>query len=83
MCNLDFATVRLEAVSVVEVCLLRSKTGRRAPLSQKMALTVVSLTKVDPTANILSRLRSPGASVQVNYTEVLILMQDEAKFRLA
>ena len=39
-------------------------------------LTVVSLTKVDPTANILSRLRSPGASVQVNYTEVLILMQD-------
>ncbi|OUU60029.1 MAG: hypothetical protein CBC20_03025 [Verrucomicrobia bacterium TMED60] len=39
-------------------------------------LTVLSLTKVDPTSNIISRLRSPGASVQVHYTEVLILMQD-------
>ena len=39
-------------------------------------LTVLSLTKVDPTSNILARLRSPGASVQANYTEVLILMQD-------
>ena len=39
-------------------------------------LTVLSLTKVDPTSSILSRLRSPGASVQVHYTEVLILMQD-------
>jgi hypothetical protein len=39
-------------------------------------LTVLSLTKVDPTSSILSRLRSPGASVQVNYTEVLILLQD-------
>ena len=39
-------------------------------------LTVLSLTKVDPTSSILSRLRTRGASVQVNYTEVLILMQD-------
>ena len=39
-------------------------------------LTVLSLNKVDPTANILSRLRSPGASVNVNYTEVMLLMQD-------
>tara|TARA_B100002019_G_C21243767_1_gene587108 strand:- start:540 stop:1244 length:705 start_codon:yes stop_codon:yes gene_type:complete len=39
-------------------------------------LTVLSLNQVDPTANILSRLRSPGASVNVNYTEVFILMQD-------
>jgi S1-C subfamily serine protease len=39
-------------------------------------LTVLSLNKVDPTANILSRIRSPGASVNVNYTEVMILMQD-------
>ena len=39
-------------------------------------LTVVSLTKIDPTSSIISRLRSPGAAVQVNYTEVLILLQD-------
>ena len=39
-------------------------------------LTVLSLNKVDPTANILSRLRTPGASVNVNYTEVMLLMQD-------
>jgi hypothetical protein len=39
-------------------------------------LTVLSLNKVDPTANILSRIRSPGASVNVNYTEVMLLMQD-------
>ena len=42
----------------------------------KDGLTVLSLNKVDPTANILSRLRSPGASVNVNYTEVMLLMQD-------
>ena len=39
-------------------------------------LTVLSLNNVDPTANILSRIRSPGASVNVNYTEVMLLMQD-------
>ena len=39
-------------------------------------LTVLSLNKVDPTANILSRIRTPGASVNVNYTEVMLLMQD-------
>ena len=39
-------------------------------------LTVLSLNTVDPTSNILSRLRNPGASVQVKYTEVLILMKD-------
>ncbi|MDG0964246.1 MAG: hypothetical protein P8P49_07680 [Opitutales bacterium] len=39
-------------------------------------LTVLSLNRVDPTANILSRIRSPGASVNVNYTEVMLLMQD-------
>ena len=39
-------------------------------------LTVLSLNKVDPTASILSQLRSPGASVNVNYTEVMLLMQD-------
>ncbi len=39
-------------------------------------LTVLSLNKVDPTASILSRIRSPGASVNVNYTEVMLLMQD-------
>jgi hypothetical protein len=42
----------------------------------KDGLTVLSLNKVDPTANILSRIRSPGASVNVNYTEVMLLMQD-------
>ena len=42
----------------------------------KDGLTVLSLNTVDPTANILSRLRSPGASVNVNYTEVMLLMQD-------
>ena len=49
-------------------------------------LTVLSLNTVDPTSNLLSRLRSPDASVQVNYTEVLILMKDgreiPAKFLL-
>ena len=39
-------------------------------------LTVLSLSRVDPTATLLSRMRTPGASVNVNYTEVLILMQD-------
>ena len=39
-------------------------------------LTVLSLTKVDPTADILSRLRSRSGSVNVNYTEVNLLMQD-------
>ncbi len=39
-------------------------------------LTVLSLNKVDPTANILSRLRSSSGSVNVNYTEVNLLMQD-------
>ena len=39
-------------------------------------LTVLSLTSVDPTSNILSRMRTPGTSVQVNYIEVLILMSD-------
>ncbi len=42
----------------------------------KDGLTVLSLNTVDPTSNILSRLRNPGASVQVKYTEVLILMKD-------
>ena len=39
-------------------------------------LTVLSLTTVDPKAKILSRLRTGAASVQVNYTEVLLLMPD-------
>ena len=39
-------------------------------------LTVLSLSRVDPTASLLARMRTPGASVNVNYTEVLILMQD-------
>ena len=39
-------------------------------------LTVLSLSTVDPSAKILTRLRTGDASVQVNYTEVLILMQD-------
>jgi hypothetical protein len=39
-------------------------------------LTVLSLSTVDPRAKILSRLRTSGASVQVNYTEVLLLMPD-------
>ncbi len=39
-------------------------------------LTVLSLSTVDPRAKILSRIRSSGASVQVNYTEVLLLMPD-------
>ena len=39
-------------------------------------LTVLSLSTVDPRAKILSRLRTGGASVQVNYTEVLLLMPD-------
>jgi len=42
----------------------------------KDGLTVLSLSRVDPTAALLSRMRTPGASVNVNYTEVLILMQD-------
>ncbi|MDA7756466.1 serine protease [Opitutales bacterium] len=39
-------------------------------------LTVLSLSTVDPRSKILSRIRTSGASVQVNYTEVLILMPD-------
>lgn len=39
-------------------------------------LTVLSLSTVDPRAKILSRLRTGSASVQVNYTEVLLLMPD-------
>lgn len=39
-------------------------------------LTVLSLSRVDPTATLLSRIRTPGGSVNVNYTEVLLLMQD-------
>jgi len=39
-------------------------------------LTVLSLSRVDPTATLLSRMRTPGGSVNVNYTEVLILLQD-------
>jgi hypothetical protein len=39
-------------------------------------LTVLSLSRVDPTATLLSRLPGRGGSVNVNYTEVLILMQD-------
>ena len=39
-------------------------------------LTVLSLSTVDPKAKILSRLRTGAASVQVNYTEVLLLMPD-------
>ena len=42
----------------------------------KDGLTVLSLSRVDPTAALLTRMRTPGASVNVNYTEVLILMQD-------
>ena len=39
-------------------------------------LTVLSLSRVDPTATLLSRMRGGGGTVNVNYTEVLILMQD-------
>ena len=39
-------------------------------------LTVLSLSRVDPTATLLSRIRTPGGSVNANYTEVLLLMQD-------
>ena len=39
-------------------------------------LTVLSPSRVDPTATLLSRIRTPGGSVNVNYTEVLLLMQD-------
>lgn len=39
-------------------------------------LTVLSLSTVDPRSKILSRLRLGSASVQVSYTEVLILNPD-------
>lgn len=39
-------------------------------------LVALSLTKVDPTASILSRMRSPGSTVNVNYSEVNVLMPD-------
>ena len=39
-------------------------------------LTVLSLSTVAPRAQLLPRLRTGGASVQVNYTEVLLLMPD-------
>ena len=39
-------------------------------------LVAISLTKVDPTASILSRMRSPGSTVNVNYSEVNVLMPD-------
>ena len=42
-------------------------------------LVALSLTKVDPTASIMSRIRIPGSSVNVNYTEVNILMKDGAE----
>jgi S1-C subfamily serine protease len=41
----------------------------------KDGLIVLSLNQVDPTDSILARMRSPG-SVNVNYTEVLILLED-------
>ena len=84
---------RVSVTAKVEI----SAGGRSMkPLEQKLealgtiidedGLTVLSLNRVDPTANILSRLRTPGASVNVNYTEVFILMQDgtevAAKFLL-
>ena len=71
------ATVRLEvSVGGRSMPPQEQKLEALGTIIAEDGLTVVSLTKVDPTANILSRLRSPGASVQVNYTEVLILMQD-------
>ena len=42
----------------------------------KDGLTVLSLTSIDPKSKIMSRLRTSSASVQVNYTEVLILKPD-------
>ena len=45
----------------------------------KDGLVALSLTKVDPTASMMSRIRIPGASVNVNYTEVNILMRDGAE----
>lgn len=39
-------------------------------------LVTLSLSKVDPTASILSRMRSPGSTVNVNYSEVNVLMPD-------
>ena len=60
-----------------EAFLPKSKNWKPSGRSlRRMVLTVLSLNKVDPTANILSRLRTPGASVNVNYTEVMLLMQD-------
>ena len=41
----------------------------------KDGLIVLSLNQVDPTDSILARMRSPG-NVNVNYTEVLILLED-------
>jgi len=71
------ATVRVEV----------SAGGRSMPPQQQKlealgtiiaedGLTVLSLSRVDPTATLLSRIRTPGGSVNVNYTEVLLLMQD-------
>jgi hypothetical protein len=42
----------------------------------KDGLTVLSLTSIDPKSKIMSRLRTSSASVQVNYTDVLILKPD-------
>ena len=39
-------------------------------------LTVLSLTTIDPKSKIMSRLRTGSASIQVKYTEVLILKPD-------
>ena len=68
------ATVRLE-VSVGGRSMQNQKLEALGTIIAEDGLTVVSLTKVDPTANILSAY-APSASVQVNYTEVLILMHD-------
>ena len=71
------ATVRLEvSVGGRSMPPQEQKLEALGTIIAEDGLTVVSLTKVDPTANILSRLRSPGASVQVNYTEVFILKPD-------
>ena len=52
-----------------------TKTGVGTIIAED-GLTVLSLSRVDPTATLLSRIRTPGGSVNVNYTEVLLLMQD-------
>ena len=70
------ATVRVEVAPQQKHAPAGTKAEALGTIIAEDGLTVLSLSRVDPTATLLSRIRTPGGSVNVNYTEVLLLMQD-------